>query len=81
MSEATMPPVNGTQSPPPQSDIPTSPSNLSAKRKRVEGTEVVVQMNGVQEESQPAITETLSEDSQQQIEDFIEVLKRYVCYA
>ena len=69
--------ANGVLSPPPQPNLAANSPQLSAKRKRAESSDPSEKINGAAD-SKASTTSPDKADptSQQQIDDFIEVLKR-----
>jgi hypothetical protein len=70
--------ANGVLSPQSQLNIAGTSPQPSAKRKRVESSEPQEQTNGTSESKEGLRFQSKSFDSQQQIEDFVEILKRCV---
>jgi hypothetical protein len=73
MTDVAMSP-NGTLSPQPQEDRPQSPLPASAKRKRVNSNDDTIYVNGTTELKTNGAS---TMNSQEQINDFITILKRY----
>jgi hypothetical protein len=70
--------ANGVLSPQSQLNIAGTSPQPSAKRKRAESSEPGEQTNGTSDSKEGLRAQPKSHDSQQQIEDFVEILKRCV---
>lgn len=70
--------TNGVASPQSQLDHANSSVYLSAKRKREDSNEAAVHMNGILDTNSTVSPQRSYHDAQQQISDFLEVLKRCV---
>jgi len=70
--------ANGVLSPQSQLNIAGTSPQPSAKRKRAESNEPGEQTNGTSDSKESLRAQSKSHDSQQQIEDFVEILKRCV---
>jgi len=79
MTDVAMAPINGVVSPQSQQqhDLPQSSLNGPAKRKRVDSNEAAVHMNGT---IALKADEVPNANIQEQIADFITVLKKYICH-
>lgn len=70
--------ANGVLSPQSHLNIVGASPQLSVKRKREESSEPSEQMNGTSDSKERLRSQSVSQDLQEQIADFIEVLKRCV---
>jgi hypothetical protein len=70
--------TNGVLSPQSHLNIAGTSPQLSAKRKRAESSEPPEQTNGTSDSKEGLLSQSMPHDSQQQITDFVEVLKRCV---
>jgi len=70
--------TNGILSPQSHLNIVGTSPQLSAKRKRSESSEPQEQANGTSDSKEGIRYQSIPRDSQQQINDFVEVLKRCV---
>jgi hypothetical protein len=70
--------ANGALSPQSQLNIAGTSPQPSAKRKRAESSEPGEQTNSTSDSKESLRAQSKSHDSQQQIEDFVEILKRCV---
>jgi hypothetical protein len=70
--------TNGILSPQSQLNIVGNSPQLSAKRKRSESIEPRELANGTKDSKEGIQSQSMLHDSQQQIDDFVEVLKRYM---
>lgn len=70
--------ANGILTPSSQLGIAGTSPQLSGKRKRAESSEPREQTNGTSGFKEGVQTQSVPFDLQQQIEDFVEILKRYV---
>lgn len=70
--------ANGLLSPPPQPRIATNSPQLSAKRKRADSSDPSEKINGTADTKGPNMSSSdkARVASQQDIDDFIEILKR-----
>jgi len=74
MADVVMAPINGVVSPQSQHDLAQASLNGPAKRKRVDSNEGSVHMNGTVDSK---ANEASNANVQEQIGDFMTVLKRY----
>lgn len=70
--------ANGVLSPQSHLNIAGASPQLSAKRKRADSVEASEQTNGMLDSKERLRSQSIAQDSQQQIAEFIEVLKRCV---
>jgi hypothetical protein len=70
--------ANGVLSPQSHLNVVGASPQLSAKRKRAESSEPNEQTNGTLDSKVRLRSQSVSQDSQEQIAEFVDILKRYV---